>query len=193
MNTIKNIAVYCGASEGKIPEFKQQTIATGTWLAKQNIELVYGGGGVGLMGVLAKAVLESGGTVHGIIPQELFKRETAYKGLTQLEIVDNMSIRKARMIELADGCITLPGGPGTLEEASEAFSWALIGDNPTPVTFLNVNHYYDPLITMFDEMTANGFLSVNNREKLFFSDSLDEIYNFMVNYSTPEVRTYSHD
>ena len=79
------------------------------------------------------------------------------KGLTELEIVDNMSIRKARMLESADGCITLPGGPGTLEEASEAFSWAVIGDNSTPVTFLNVNHYYDSLINMFDEMTINGW------------------------------------
>lgn len=193
MNTINNIAIYCGASEGNNLKFKETTMQVGQWLADQGIGLVYGGGGVGLMGILVQATLDAGGSVHGIMPEELFKREVAYKGLTELEIVDNMSIRKARMLESADGCITLPGGPGTLEEASEAFSWAVIGDNSTPVTFLNVNHYYDSLINMFDEMTINGFLAETDRNKLFFSDSLDEIYAFMVSYTPPAVRTYHRD
>ena len=187
---MKRIAVYCGAAMGNDQAYQTATITLAHYLATHNLELVYGGGGVGLMGLLANEVLDAGGRVQGVMPKELYERSAAFPRLTNLKIVDNMAIRKATMLTLSDACIALPGGPGTLEEISEAFSWARIGDNPNPCIFFNVNGYYDPLQTMFDNMTEKGFLTVEDREKLLFSDSLDEIFKFIADYQPPKIRTY---
>ncbi|WP_057746518.1 TIGR00730 family Rossman fold protein [Liquorilactobacillus capillatus] len=187
---MKKIAVYCGASTGNSPAFAKAARELGDYLARHKLELVYGGGGVGLMGILANQVLAAGGKVHGVMPQELVERGAAFAKLTDLKIVPNMSIRKQTMLAISDGSIALPGGPGTLEEIIEAFSWARLGDNLNPCVFYNVAGYYDPLKKMFDEMTAKGFLTTADRAKLLFSKSLTEIFTFMASYVPPQIRTY---
>lgn len=187
---MKRVAVYCGASAGNDRVYQKATIGLADWLVENDLELVYGGGGVGLMGLLAKEVLSSGGKVHGVMPQELVDRGAAFDGLTDLNVVTDISVRKQTMLELSDGCIALPGGPGTLEEIIDAFSWARLGNNPNPCVFYNVAGYYNPLKSMFDEMTDKNFLTAVDRKKLLFSDSLDEILNFMSSYVPPEIRTY---
>lgn len=188
---MKSVAVYCGAAPGNDPAYQNATKKLAKWLVNHDLTLVYGGGGVGLMGLLASTVLELGGVVHGIMPKELVDRGASMDGLTSLEVVPNMDIRKQKMLAQSDGCIALPGGPGTLEEISEAFSWARIGDNDDPCVIYNVQGYYDPLKKMFDEMTEKEFLTVEDRKKLLFSDSLSEIYKFMTTYTAPKIRTYT--
>lgn len=188
---MKKVAVYCGASTGNDDSYQQATKELAHALIERNLELVYGGGGVGLMGTLANEVLINGGKVHGVMTKQLVEREAAFDKLTDLQVVDNMSIRKEKMLTLSDACIALPGGPGTLEEIIEAFSWARLGNNSNPCIFYNVNNYYEPLEKMFDTMTEKEFLTVADREKLLFSDSLDEIFNFMATYVPPKIRTYN--
>ncbi|MBX4172356.1 TIGR00730 family Rossman fold protein [Weissella viridescens] len=188
---MQKIAVYCGASTGNEPAYADATVALGTWLAEHQLELVYGGGGVGLMGLLAQTVLDHGGVVHGIMPQNLYDRGAAHPGLTDLEIVPNMSVRKQKMLAYADGCIALPGGPGTLEEIVEAFSWARIGDNDNPCVFYDVNHYYRPIQDMFQAMVNTEFLTQADFDKLGFFDSLPKMLQFMENYEPPLIRQYT--
>ena len=187
---VKKIAVYCGASLGSNPVYQQAGAALGQWLAEHEIGLVYGGGKYGLMGVIAKSVLDHNGVVWGVITKELENRGTVLDTVTYLQVVDNMAARKSAMMNLSEGFIAFPGGPGTLEEIAEAFSWALIGDNSEPCAFYNVNHYYQPLQAMYDQMTSEGFLSEQGRSKLLFSDSIDEIQQFMASYEPPTIRTY---
>jgi uncharacterized protein (TIGR00730 family) len=190
---MKRIAVYCGASTGNKDIYIDATKQLASWLVKHHIELIYGGGGVGLMGILSDQVLSEGGQVHGVTTKQLVARgaeSPRLKGLADLTITDNMSARKAEMMNISNGCIALPGGIGTLEEITQAFSWARLGDNPNPCVFYNVNGYYDPLAQMFDKMTSEGFLSAEDRKKVLFSDSLDEIFSFMTTYVPPKIRQY---
>ncbi len=190
---MKKVAVYCGAATGNDPIYTQAAIKLGDWLVRHNLELVYGGGGIGLMGTISRRVMSQGGKVHGVMPKELVDRgaeSVELAKLSELTVVDNMSTRKEQMMALSDGCIALPGGVGTLEEMSQAFSWARLGNNPNPCVFYNVNRFYDPLEEMFDKMTATEFLTKADRAKLLFSDSLEEIHDFMENYVPPKVRTY---
>ncbi|MDH6365528.1 uncharacterized protein (TIGR00730 family) [Enterococcus sp. PF1-24] len=185
-----NIAVYCGASSGNQEIFKEATIELGKWLAKNHHNLIYGGGKAGLMGILADTVLENGGEVIGIIPTFLKERELAHPALTELKIVDSMAERKQAMLDLANACIALPGGPGTLEEITEVVSWSRIGKNPNPCIFFNSGNYYRPLEAMYDQMVENDFLVKNDREKFLFSESLEEIEGFIKNYQPPVIRQY---
>lgn len=187
---MKNIAVYCGASTGHDEVYQQSAIKVADWLVDNDLNLVYGGGGVGLMGILAKEVLAKGGKVYGIMPKELVDRGASYDGLTELKVVKDMSERKNMMLEMSDGCIALPGGPGTLEEIIEAFSWARLGDNSNPCVLYNVQGYYSYLKAMFDYMTEQGFLSRKDRSKLFITDSLENISTFMNSYIPPKIREY---
>lgn len=187
---MKKIAVYCGASIGNSNIYSQAAVNVADWLVAHDLDLVYGGGGVGLMGTLAREVLDQNGRVYGIMPNELVDRGAAFEGLTDLKVVSNMSIRKQQMLEASDGCLALPGGPGTLEEIIEAFSWARLGDNLNPCVLYNVNGYFNPLKEMFDNMTNQGFLTKTDREKLLFSDNLDDIYEFMQGYVPPKIREY---
>ncbi len=186
---MSRIAVYCGANVGE-PVYISAAKALGKWLVANNYGLVYGGGGVGLMGILAKTVLMQDGRVTGIMPRNLYQRGAALDELEDLVVVPDMATRKAEMLRMADGCIALPGGPGTLEEIVEAYSWARIGDNDAPCAFYNVNGYWDPLKAMFDQMVASGFLSEEHRSKLLFATDLDEIGPFFANYTPPTVRQY---
>ncbi|WP_125769057.1 TIGR00730 family Rossman fold protein [Companilactobacillus furfuricola] len=187
---MKNIAVYCGASEGNDQNIVKAAIRLADWLVDNDFNLVYGGGGVGLMGILAKRVLDRGGKVYGIMPQELVDRGAAYDGLTELKVVADMSERKQLMLEMSDGSIALPGGPGTLEEIIEAFSWSRLGDNENPCVLFNVDGYYNQLRDMFDHMTEKGFLTRKDRSKLFFTDKLENVYTFMYSYIPPKIREY---
>ncbi|WP_426428726.1 TIGR00730 family Rossman fold protein [Staphylococcus equorum] len=185
-----NIVVYCGASEGNLEIYKESTINLGKWIAKNNHTLVYGGGNIGLMGLLADTVLQNNGDVIGVIPEFLIERELSHQGLTELHIVNTISERKTKMINLGHTCIALPGGPSTLEEITEVVSWSRVGENNSPCIFLNVNNYYKPMEDMYDDMVKNVFLTLNDREKTLFSDSLEVIENFIVNYEKPSIRSY---
>ncbi|MCM0599848.1 LOG family protein [Periweissella fabalis] len=184
---MKRIAVYCGASFGNQAVYQQVTVELGRWMVDQNLGLVYGGGKYGLMGVLANQVLDLGGSVIGIVPQNLADMGTILERLEDVRIVPDISERKLEMLRLGDGCLALPGGPGTLEEIVDAFSWMRIGDNLKPCAFYNVNGYYDDLRAMFQKMVSHEFLTQTDFDKLLFSDSLNEIYQFMDTYVPPIV------
>ncbi|MDR2839248.1 MAG: TIGR00730 family Rossman fold protein [Azonexus sp.] len=165
---MKRLCVFCGSSEGHAPLYRAAAEHLGRLLARRGVELVYGGGNIGLMGALADACLAAGGTVIGVIPQALTGKEVAgkkvdHRALTRLEVVDSMHTRKARMAELADGFIALPGGFGTLEEFCEILTWGQLGFHGKPMGLLNINHFYDPLLAMFDRAVADGFLRPENR------------------------------
>ncbi|MBN6070514.1 TIGR00730 family Rossman fold protein [Aggregatibacter actinomycetemcomitans] len=185
-----NIAVYCGAALGNLPSYRLATIQLGEWIAQHRHTLVYGGGKAGLMGVVADTVLSNGGTVIGVIPEFLQARELTHQGCTEIIIVNSMSERKTKMLALADACIALPGGPGTLEEISEVYSWARIGKNPHPCILFNQNGFYEPLRSQYQSMVTAGFLTQSHFDKLLFSIDLIEIERFILDYQVPEIRTY---
>ena len=167
-NGMNSICVFCGSSAGDDPRYRDAAEALGRILAERQIELVYGGGNVGLMGVLADACLAAGGAVIGVIPEALVGKEVAgrhvdHRALTRLEVVDSMHARKARMAELADGFVALPGGFGTFEEFCEILTWGQLGFHAKPVGLLNVAGFYDPLLALFDHAVAEGFLREQNR------------------------------
>lgn len=188
---MKNIAVYCGASTGNDDIYTKGAQKLGQWLAKNDYGLTYGGGKFGLMGVIADSVLANGGLVHGFITQELFDRKLAHSNLTKLDILADMSQRKQAMLQDSVANIALPGGPGTLEEISEAFSWTIIGDSTNPCIFYNIDHYYDELESFFDTMVKKNFMEKRTRDTLLFSDSLTEIGQFIDSYTPPALRNYS--
>ena len=164
------ICVFCGSNLGINPAYRRATLEVGRLLAHRGIELVYGGGNIGLMGVLADAVLEAGGRVIGVIPRSLMAREVGHSGLTELRIVESMHERKAMMADLSDAFIALPGGYGTFEEFCEVVTWSQLGLHAKPCGVLNVEGYYDPLLELFDRAVSEGFLRIENRE-LVLQDS----------------------
>lgn len=185
-----NIVVYCGASLGHNDGFIEAAISLGRWIARNGHTLVYGGGKAGLMGVLADEVLLHNGKVIGIISTFLVDRELSHPNLTRLEIVNSMSERKNKMIELGDCYIALPGGPGTLEEISEAISWARIRQHQNPCILFNIDGYYDKLREFYDGMVKNGFMAEADKKAMLFTDSFTEIEEFIANFTPPQVRTY---
>jgi uncharacterized protein (TIGR00730 family) len=160
---MRSICVFCGSNSGNDLAYEDAARSLGETLAESGITLVYGGGHVGLMGVVANAALASGGEAVGVIPHSLVEREIAHNGLTDLHVVGSMHERKAMMSELSEGFIALPGGTGTMEEFFEVLTWAQLGEHGKPCGLLNVAEYYDPLLAVFDHMVANGFLSEANR------------------------------
>lgn len=182
---MKRICVFCGSNGGNDPIFLETAGLVGEFLARKNIELVYGGGRVGLMGKVADAVLANGGRVTGAIPAALDDKEIAHKGLTQLYIVNSMHERKALMAELSDGFIALPGGFGTFEEFCEIVTWAQLGIHQKPCALLNVNGFYDNLITMFDHSAANNFISAEHRKIVLVENEIEKLYELMKNFRPP--------
>lgn len=176
------ITVFCGANNGKSELYKENAIELGKWIANKNHTLVYGGGKIGLMGVIADTVLENSGEVIGIMPQFLVDREISHTGITEFVIVDDMSERKTQLVDLGDAFIALPGGPGTLEEISQVISWVRVGKKDAPCILMNVNGYYDFLEQYFDKMVEDGFLTKEDRKRTLFTDSIDEMEEFIVNY-----------
>jgi len=162
----RSICVFCGSSSGDNPRFGDAARDTGRAIARRGWTLVYGGGRVGLMGVLANAALEAGGTVVGVIPRFLYEWEVGHDGLTRLEIVETLTDRKQRMGELSGAFLSLPGGIGTLDELFEAWSWAQLGLQPKRSALLNVAGYYDGLVAFLDRATASGFMKPQHRALL---------------------------
>lgn len=171
----RRICVFCGSSSGNDPVFVEAARDLGRSLAERGLELVYGGGRVGLMGQLADAALAAGGRVHGVIPQRLCDLEVAHQGLSELFVVDTMHARKAMMARLSDAFIALPGGFGTLEELFEVVTWAQIGYHQKPVGILDVAGYYAPLLQFIDHAQATGFVRDVYRPILQHADNLDDL------------------
>ncbi|RZA19323.1 MAG: TIGR00730 family Rossman fold protein [Lysobacteraceae bacterium] len=179
---MKTICVYCGSNAGNNPSYAAKAKALGTRLAADNIALVYGGGNVGLMGIVADAVLAGGGEVIGVIPQQLVDWEVAHKDVTRLEIVDSMHTRKARMFELSDGFVALPGGFGTLDEMFEMLTWRQLGLGKKPCAFLDVDGFWQPLMEMLDTMVRERFLHAAQRTDLWHGDDTDALLAWMRDY-----------
>jgi uncharacterized protein (TIGR00730 family) len=184
---MKRITVFCGSSYGTDEIYTSQATLLGEILAKRNIELVYGGANVGLMGVVADSVLNNGGKVIGVLPNFLRSKEIAHKQLTELILVDTMHERKTKMNDLCDGVIALPGGFGTLDELFEMLTWAQLGLHKKPIAILNVGGYFDALIIFIQTMTDKGLLKEANQQMLLVSDSIDELLDKMENYVPPTV------
>ena len=159
----QRICVFCGSNSGTNPAYQEAAVNLGRLLPERGIELVYGGGNIGLMGVLADAALQSHGRVIGVIPDSLMAREVGHPGLTELRIVKSMHERKALMSDLSDGFIAMPGGFGTFEEFCEIVTWSQLGIHSKPCGLLNVEGYYDPLLELFDHAVCEGFLREENR------------------------------
>lgn len=174
MNTLKRLAVYCGSSSGSDPAFAEAAAATAEAMVRAEVDLVYGGGRLGLMGLIADAVLDGGGQVFGVIPHSLVDLEVAHTGLTELVIVETMHERKARMTDLADAFLALPGGIGTLDELFEAWSWNALGYHAQPFCLLNVDGFWDGLIEFVDHATKKGFMSEQRRLQLLVASEPDE-------------------
>jgi len=172
---IRSICVFCGSQTGTHHDYSVQADRLGRELAKAGIRLVYGGGNIGLMGVVADAVLAEGGEVTGVIPQVLMERELAHVGVQDMRIVESMHVRKALMAELSDAFIALPGGLGTLEELCEILTWAQLGFHHKPVGLLNVNSFFQPLIDMLDRAVTDGFMRPQHRDWLFVADDISEL------------------
>ncbi|GAB2700767.1 TIGR00730 family Rossman fold protein [Paenibacillus thermoaerophilus] len=188
---MKRIAVFCGSSNGASDVYIQGAAKLGEELAKREIALVYGGASVGVMGAVADSVLAHGGRAIGIIPAFLEKREISHKGLTELIVVDSMHERKAKMAELADGFIALPGGPGTLEEFFEAFTWAQLGLHRKPCGLLNIHRYYDPLVELFNHMAREQFLQEQYRSMALVDTEPAGLLDQFSAYEPPSVKTYT--
>lgn len=179
---MKSICVYCGSNAGNKPAYADRAMALGTRIAQEKLTLVYGGGNVGLMGIVADAVLEAGGEAVGVIPQQLVNWEVAHRGLTKLEIVGSMHERKARMFDLADAFVALPGGFGTLDEMFEMLTWRQLGLGQKPCAFLDVENFYSPLMTMIDRMVEERFLHPDQRHDLWHGSDLDTLFAWMREY-----------
>ena len=179
---MKSVCVYCGSNAGARPGYAAKATQLGTRLAQEKLALVYGGGNVGLMGIVADAALAAGGEVIGVIPEQLVGWEVAHTGLTKLEVVANMHERKARMFDLSDAFVALPGGFGTLDEMFEMLTWRQLGLGDKPCAFLDVDGFYAPLAAMMDRMVEERFLHADQRRDLWHGDDMDALIAWMRAY-----------
>ncbi|ETD67273.1 lysine decarboxylase [Pelistega indica] len=187
MNNLKNITVYCGSNFGEIPDYYEEAKRLGELMAKEAIQLVYGGGKIGLMGALANSVLQHNGTAIGIMPTFLKNKEMAHTGLTELIETPTMSIRKDKMMEMADGFIAMAGGIGTYEELFEVFSALQLKQHTKPVGLLNVKGFFDPLLTMLESTAKQGFMPLANMNLLCVADNAGELIEKMRNFQFVDV------
>jgi uncharacterized protein (TIGR00730 family) len=187
LSAMKRIAVFCGSSSGNNGIYSKQAEALGRVLAGRGIELVFGGGKVGLMGILADAMLRAGGTVTGVIPRFLNVKEVAHDGLTEIITVETMHERKALISRMSDGFLALPGGFGTLEELFEMLTWGQLGLHGKPVGILNVNGYFTHILGNLDTMVEEGFLKAVNRDMLLVSEQIEDLLNRMGSYIAPDI------
>lgn len=181
--TLRSVCVYCGSNVGLRPAYAERAAQLGERLAREGLGLVYGGGNVGLMGIVADAVLAAGGEVVGVIPEQLVGWEVAHRGVTRLEVVGTMHERKARMFDLSDAFVALPGGFGTLDEMFEMLTWRQLGLGNKPCAFLDVDDFYDPLLAMMDRMVAERFLHLDQRQDLWHGDDIDGLIRWLRAYT----------
>lgn len=184
---MKRVAVFCGSSKGSNPVYVQAAGLLGRALVERGWGLVYGGGQIGLMGVLADAVLAAGGEVIGVIPEALALKEVAHDGLTDLRVVTSMHERKAMMAELSDAFIAMPGGFGTFEEFCEIVTWAQLGMHVKPCGLLNVNGFFDPLLALFDRGVTEGFIRPQHRALVLEDADPVQLLNCIVEWNPAEV------
>lgn len=182
---IKRVCVFCGSNPGKDPVYSRAADALGRTLARRGMGLVYGGGSVGLMGIVADGALAGGGEVIGVIPKALARQEIAHEGLTRMHVVPDMHTRKAKMTELADGFIALPGGYGTLEELFEVVTWAQLGLHEKPIALLNAAGYFDGLLGCIDAAVLEGFIRPEHRRLLLTGTEPDALLDAMGRYEPP--------
>ena len=190
MNRLGRLCVFAGSSPGARAEYAEAAEALGRALAAEGIGLVYGGGSVGLMGVLADAALADGGSVTGVIPRALFEREVGHDGLTELHVVESMHERKARMTDLADGFIALPGGIGTLEELFETLTWGQLGYHDKPCGLLNVSGYWDGMLAALDRAVGERFLAAEHRSMLLVENEPSRLIRRLRTYEPPRVEKW---
>ncbi len=184
---MKRVCVFCGSSVGNQPAFREAATVMGTLLARRGIGLVYGGGNVGLMGVIADAVLAGGGHVIGVIPKSLADREIAHTGVTDLRIVDSMHTRKALMAELSDAFIAMPGGVGTFEEFFEAVTWTQLGVHRKPCGLLNAGGFYNALAAFIDQAVTDGFIRPIHRAAIVVDDHPERLLDTLSRIKLPDV------
>lgn len=184
---IKRICVYCGASAGTKPQYIQAARELGHELAGRGIALVYGGGAIGMMGAVAKAAMEKGGAVTGVIPKALMDRELGLKTLTDLRVVSSMHERKALMAELADAFIAMPGGFGTAEEFFEAATWAQLGFHKKPCALLNVSGFYDKLAVFIEHLAEEKFVDRAHADMIIVEPTVTAVLDRIANYKPPTV------
>ncbi|TZG27243.1 TIGR00730 family Rossman fold protein [Sphingomonas montanisoli] len=182
---MKRLCVFCGSSPGNDPAYADAARALGRAIAEAGMGLVYGGGRVGLMGIVADAAMAAGAEAIGVIPQGLFDKEVGHKGLTELRVVDSMHTRKAMMADLSDGFVALPGGIGTLEELFEIWTWGQLGDHAKPFALLNVGGFYDPLAVFLDRLVETGFVKAEHRGMLVTGDEPTALIAAMRAYEPP--------
>lgn len=184
---MERLCVYCGSSPGRNPAYVAAARAVGRLLAERGIELVYGGGRVGMMGAVAEAATDAGGGVVGVIPESLADREVAYERADELLVVGSMHERKREMAARAEGFLALPGGFGTLEEIVEVLTWAQLGFHEDPCGLLNVGGYFDDLIAFFDHQTREGFVSETHRGMVVVEERPEALLDAFDAYDPPRV------
>jgi uncharacterized protein (TIGR00730 family) len=187
---VRRICVFSGSSTGTNAAHRRTTIALAQVLAARRLELVYGGGCVGLMGVLADAMLAAGGRVIGVIPRTLMQREVGHRGLTELKVVESMHERKAEMVALSDGFIALPGGFGTLDEMFEALTWAQLGVHSHPCGVLNSDGFFDALFAYLDRAVAEGFVRAEHRTMWLADDDPGRLLDRFADYRAPVIEKW---
>ena len=184
---MKRVTVFCGSSPGYDPSFMASAYQLGQHLATLNMDVIYGGANVGLMGSVADGALSKGGRVVGVLPEFLQTKEIAHQGLSELIWVESMHQRKLTMHELSDGVIALPGGYGTLEEYFEMLTWGQLGLHQKPVALLNIGGFYDGLLTLADAMVTSGLLKPVHRDMMLVSQRIDDVIHQMLTYKPPLV------
>jgi len=182
---MRRICVFCGANPGNSSRYVEAAHELGAELARRGVELVYGGGNVGLMGAVADGALAHGGRVIGVIPRALLERELAHRGASEMHVVDTMHQRKALMAELSDAFVALPGGFGTLDELCEVLTWSQLGFHAKPIALFDVDGYWEPLAAMFDRAAERGFLGAGNRRLVLEERSLPRLFERLARW-TPE-------
>jgi uncharacterized protein (TIGR00730 family) len=188
---LKRVAIYCGSNVGASHSYAEAAQQCGTILASRGLGLVYGGGNVGLMGLLADAALAGGGQVIGVIPRKLIQKNVAHHGISQLVAVDSMHERKQRMADLADAFVALPGGIGTMEELFEVFTWLQLGFHHKPVGLLNISGFYNPLLQFLAHMRHERFLRTEHLETLLVEADLDRLLDRMAQFVPPSVAKWT--
>jgi uncharacterized protein (TIGR00730 family) len=187
---MKRICVYCGSSPGRLPQYREAARLLGYEIAERGLGLVYGGASVGVMGAVADAVLEQGGQAIGVIPSSLATKEVSHSGLDELIVVNSMHERKAKMAELSDGFIALPGGWGTIEEIFEMLTWAQLGFHEKPCGLLNIASYYDYLFAFLENAIEQRFVKEEFRPMIMIEQTADTLLDRFQHYRAPKVRKW---